>query len=168
MGAKPLVDTKRVKIREVRLGTLEQWLAEVERIAAADRDGRVRLLGNWTVGQVFGHMAYWLDASFDGYEQRPPLVVRLLGPLMKKGMISKRPKPGFRLPGAPEGTYGTAVMTTEEGLARVRRAIGRLQASTPESPSPVFGRMSRDEWLGLHLRHAELHLGFLVVEGDAV
>lgn len=157
-----------MRVRTVRLNSLEDLLAEAERLAAAERAGTLRRLGNWTTGQLFGHVAYWIDVSFDGSEHRAPWFIRLIGPMLKKGMINKTPKPGFRLPGVAGGTYGTTAYTLDEGLARLRRAVARLQAGTPTLPNEVFGKMTRDEWLALHLRHAEVHLGFLVVEGDTM
>lgn len=162
------VDTRSVTIRRLTLDTPERALAEAERIAAADRLGKVRRLGNWEVGQVFGHLAWWIDGAFDGYPTKPPLIIRLLGPLMKKKALTGKAPQGMRLPGAPEGTYGTERLSTDEGLARLRKAFERLRAAPPARPNPVFGAMTHEQWLKLHLRHAESHLGYLVVEGDAV
>ena len=55
-------------------------------------------------------------------------------------------------------------MTTEAGLARLRRAMERLKAEAPSKPQAIFGPMTHEEWVALHLRHAEMHLGFLVPE----
>lgn len=52
----------------------------------------------------------------------------------------------------------------DEGLERMRRALGRLKAEAPTAPNVIFGPLSHDEWVALHCRHAELHLGFLVPE----
>ena len=50
----------------------------------------------------------------------------------------------------------------EVALARLRRVLDRLdRGERMEQRSPAFGAMSHDEWLRLHLGHAQLHLGFL-------
>lgn len=160
------VDVRTVKLRPLVFASPEEVVAEAQRLAAAGRAGRLRTLGNWTPGQIFGHLAQWVDWSFDGAPMKPPWLMRLIGPLLKP-LVLKGLRQGVRLPGAPEGTYGTEVLPLEEGLARLERAMARLAASTPAIPNAVFGRMSRQEWLTLHLRHAALHLGYLVAEGDA-
>jgi hypothetical protein len=56
------------------------------------------------------------------------------------------------------------VLPTEEGVRRFREAFSRLRGECPANVSPVFGRLTHGEWVQLNLRHAELHLGFLVPE----
>lgn len=157
------VDTKRVPIRELRFQTIDDALAEIKRLAEAERAGRVERMGNWTTGQVFGHLAYWIDGSFDGGIKPPPWFIRMIGPMLKRGMLRGPMKQGFRLPGAPEGTHGTEVLSLDEGLSRVTRAFERLKAGAPQRRNPVFGWMTHAEWIALNLRHAELHLGFLTI-----
>jgi hypothetical protein len=38
----------------------------------------------------------------------------------------------------------------------------RLKAEAPTAPSPVLGRLTREETIALNLGHAEPHLGFLI------
>ncbi len=42
--------------------------------------------------------------------------------------------------------------------------IDRLNREPQRYPSPVFGKMTKEEWDQLHLRHAEMHLSFYVPE----
>ncbi|GIT29654.1 MAG: hypothetical protein Ct9H300mP1_17000 [Planctomycetaceae bacterium] len=48
-------------------------------------------------------------------------------------------------------------------------AAQRLLTTPPTALHPYLGRMSDREWLALHLRHAELHMSFVVPqdEGEA-
>jgi hypothetical protein len=39
--------------------------------------------------------------------------------------------------------------------------MSRLKAAPPSGPNVIFGPMSHQEWQSMHLRHAELHLGYL-------
>lgn len=157
------IDTKNVNIRELHFDTLEQAMAEVDRVSAAERAGKLQQLGNWTAGQNFGHLAHWINVGFDGGGPTPPWLVRKLGPiLLKKRVLYGKAWKGFRIPNAPEGTFGTEKLSLEEGERRVKAALTRLMNNTPDRPNPAFGKMTRDEWVKLHLRHFELHLGFLV------
>ena len=157
-----VIDTRRLDLRPLRFATLDEALAEARRLVEHERAGRLERRGNWSTGKLLGHLAWWIDAAFDGWGVKPPLLLRLLGPLMKKSVVSSTAKPGLRVLGAPEGTYGLEELSTDEGLARFERAVERLKHHTPTAPNPVFGRMTRDQWIGLHLRHAENHLRFLV------
>lgn len=159
-----MITTSRVHPRTLTFTTLTQALDEAERLAECERRGALRRLGNWSTGQIFGHIAWWIDEGFDGHGFRPPWWLRLIGPLLKRRMTERRAAPGFRLPGVSAGTLGTEDLPLEEGLDRLRRAIARLQAGAPTMPDPTLGRMTHEQWIKLHLRHAELHLGFLVPE----
>jgi hypothetical protein len=48
-----------------------------------------------------------------------------------------------------------------DALDHLRKSTERMKATLEFAPHPVFGRMPRDEVLRLHLRHAELHVGFV-------
>jgi len=134
----------------------------MERIIAAERAGTLRAAGNWTAGQTFGHLAAWIEYSYEGYPFNVPWFIRIIVRLMKKRFLTKTMSRGVRLPGTKDGTYGTEPMTTEEGARRLRSALDRLDCREPALyPSPALGTLTPDELIALHLRHAELHLGFL-------
>lgn len=58
------------------------------------------------------------------------------------------------------GTYGVEPMQSTQALADLQAAFARLAAQVPMRPNPIFGKMSHEEWIKLHLRHAELHQSF--------
>jgi hypothetical protein len=58
--------------RTLRFDTIDDALAEIERIVAAEPGGTLNRLGNWTPGQIKGHVAAWINYSFEGYPIRPP------------------------------------------------------------------------------------------------
>ena len=66
------IDTGKVKRRMLRFETLDEALAELDRIASAEQSGKLRTLGNWTAGQVLGHVAAWIDYGYEGYPLQPP------------------------------------------------------------------------------------------------
>jgi len=65
------IDTGRVrKRRAIRLQTVDDLLAEVERVTAAADAGEVRPLGNWSPAQVLWHIGKLIELSFDGFSWR--------------------------------------------------------------------------------------------------
>jgi hypothetical protein len=71
---------------------------------------------------------------------------------------------GVRIPGVTGGTLAIDPMSLDEGLDRMRRVMERLKAEAPTSLHPLFGPLTHAEWIAMHCRHAEMHLGFLVPE----
>lgn len=159
------VDTKSVaERRELRFNSIDECLGELDRIAAADEQGNLRAVGNWTPGQVMAHLAAWIEYGYDGYPVKPPpFFVRWILRIGLRKMLNKGIRPGLRIPGIKEGTIGMEDMQTLEAVDRLRRAFARLQGGeSAKYDSPAFGKMSHDDRILLNLRHAELHLGFLV------
>ncbi|MBX3356958.1 MAG: DUF1569 domain-containing protein [Phycisphaeraceae bacterium] len=157
------IDTKQVKDRrQLSFTSFEELEREVTRLRAAAIHGRVRCTGNWTVGQTLGHIGAWMEYPYTGFPMKAPWLVRLVGPALKRFVFRGGLPAGYRIPGAPGGTYGIEVLSTEEGAARLLSAIARMKrGEEPVHPSPVFGRMSLSEWSKLNLGHAALHLSFL-------
>ncbi len=159
------VDTgKVVGRRELRFESLDEVLAEVERLAAAERAGRLRRLGNWTLGQTLGHLASWAEYSYTGAPLKAPFFVKWFLRLRKRKFLYGPMRAGVKIPRVEGGTLATEAVPLDEGLERMRRVLGRLKSEAPTAPNVIFGPLSHDEWVALHCRHAELHLGFLVPE----
>lgn len=150
--------------RLLRFDSIEQALAEVDRLIVAEREGRLDRAGNWTLGQTLGHLAVWMNFAFDGYPSSvyPPALLRVLVKLFKGRILSKGMLPGMKVGKVPGGTLGTEVLTTDEGVARLIASFERLRTTPPTLINPVFGPLTHEQWIQLNLRHAELHLGFLL------
>ncbi|MBX3387136.1 MAG: DUF1569 domain-containing protein [Phycisphaeraceae bacterium] len=148
--------------RLLALRTLDGVVAEAERLARADAAGTLKAHGNWTLGQTLGHLAAWMEYPYDGYPDGvdPPWLIRTICRLFKRQFLGKPMKPGYRLPGAPQGTYGTDPMSTQAGLERLRSAAERMASTPPSVPNPIFGPMAHEEWIAMNVGHANLHLGF--------
>jgi hypothetical protein len=56
----------------------------------------------------------------------------------------------------------TEPLPLDEAEGKYRRALQRLKSEAPTAPNPAFGVLRHEEWIALHLRHAEGHLGFMV------
>jgi len=157
-----MIDTATVTDRRaLKFNTPGELEADVARLVAADRAGTLRRTGNWTLGQTLGHLGSWAGYAHEGYPMHPPWFVRLFGRVFKKKMLANCSRAGFRIPRVAEGTYATEAVSTDEGLARFSRAWDRMKREAPSIPNPLFGTLTHQEWIRMHLGHAELHLSFL-------
>jgi hypothetical protein len=150
--------------RTLRFDTVDDAIAEADRLVAADRDGRLTRTGTWELGQMLGHLATWAGFSFDGYPPEvgsPPAPVRWIGRLVKNRTLTKGMMAGMKIGRVPGGTVATDKMPPDEGLSRFRAAMERLRDNDPAKPNPVFGPLTHEQWIQLNLRHAELHMSFL-------
>jgi hypothetical protein len=164
LTANAVIDTAKAEgFRALRFSSIDDALAEVERLVEAERAGRLRRVGNWTLGQALGHIASWIDYAYDGYPGAPPpWFIRAVCRMMKQTFVTKPARRGFKIPRIEGGTHGAELLSTDHGADRCRRAFQRLRAAPPSKPNPVFGPLTHEQWIQLHLRHAELHLGYQV------
>ena len=159
------VNTKSVQGRRtVHYDSLDNLLTEAEQLSGGD----VQMLGNWTVGQVFGHLANAMNASIDGFPGKMPWPLRIIARLLMRKMLLQGPlRPGFRLPAHAEGKMVPPPETSvEDGLAALRSAIDRQKSVTDRVPHLALGEISVDDWNRAHLRHAELHMSFVIPGGE--
>ena len=134
--------------RQLRFESLDEMMAEVDRLAEAERAGRLRRM----------------EYAYTGAPIRAPFFVRWIVNLRRQKYLYGPMRPGMKIPRVEGGTLATDPMTLEDGLARLRKVVARLKAEPPTAPSPVFGPMTQREAIAINLRHAELHLGFFVPE----
>jgi hypothetical protein len=156
----PINTAKVTGRRQLHFSSVDEILAEAERLAARNR----RTLGNWSLGQILWHLATVMNTSIDGTPVRPNIFMRMLGPLMKRGMLTKPMPAGFKLPASFAKIFGPPETSIEDGLRMIREAVGRQKTETHRERSPFLGEMSADDYVQLHCRHAELHLSFVVPE----
>lgn len=149
--------------RRLRFHSIEDCVAEVRRIVAADQEGQLRTTGNWTPGQAMAHVASWIEYAYEGFPiGRPPYFVRWILRLRLKKMLDAGMPRGVRIPGVKSGTTGIDDMETADAANRLLAALDRLGSSeSAKYENPAFGHMSQEERIKLNLRHAELHLGYL-------
>jgi hypothetical protein len=157
------VDTGKVTGRRtLRFNSIQDVLADVDRLAAADRADKLRALGNWTLGQALGHLATWAEYSFCGAPLKPPFLIKLILRMGKKKFLNGSMRTGVRIPKVPGGTLGTENLPLDQAMPRYRAALEHLGRECPAQPNIIFGPLTHDEWINLNLRHAELHLSFFV------
>ena len=160
-----LVDTGKVAGRRMlRFESIDQMMAEVDRLVEAERVGRLARLGNWTPGQTIGHLAVWAEYSYTGSPVKPPFFIKWFLRLQKRKFLYEPMRAGVKIPGIEGGTLATEPMPLDEALGRLRRVMERLKTEVPTARNIIFGPLTHKEWIAINLRHAELHLGFLVSE----
>ena len=150
------INTKKVQgRRKVRYESLDELLADAKRFSGPE----VHRLGNWSPGQIYEHLARALDSSIDGAGFSLPAPVRwIMSLLMKRKFLEKELPAGFKTTDqfTPEET------SAEEGIASLQRAIARQQQESKRASHPAFGNIGREEWNDFNLRHAEIHMSFLI------
>jgi Protein of unknown function (DUF1569) len=153
------VDTAKVEgRRELDYQSFAELLADADRLSS----GPVKTLGNWSAGQIYRHLALICNGSIDGYSITFPWYFRLAAKLFKRKIIASPMPPGFRLPPDGAETLVPQPASTEEGLAELHAAVARMGREDRRASHPIFGVMTREEWDRLHLKHASLHMSFLV------
>lgn len=158
-----VVNTAKVAGRRIlHFDSIDQAIAEVQRLAELDRVGKLKQLGNWTFGQAVGHLATWTEYAFTGAPLKPPFFIRWILKFQKQKFL-KGPMPvGVKIPGVNGGTLGTERLPLGETLPRFVKAMERLEREKPILPSPALGKLTHEEHIKLNLRHTELHLSFFV------
>ena len=157
------VNTKQVQGRRtVRYTSLDEFLADARRLA----DTEVQTLGNWSQGQIYEHLARSLDSSIDGAGFSFPAPLRwMMSLFMKRKFLTQPIPPGFKPPKKAQ-KYIPGETSVADGLASLEAATARQQQETDRALHPGFGTLSREEWDQFNLRHAELHMSFLVSGDD--
>lgn len=161
-----MIDTRRVQGRRtLAFVSLHDVVSEAHRLAALEREGRLRALGNWPLGTALNHVAAWAEYPFDGFAPEvanPPWFVKWPLRLMKSKLMTRPLPAGMRIPGIPAGTTAVEPGPTDPALARLERAFDRLDRTAPTMPNPVLGLLTHEEWKTMHRKHAAHHLGFYV------
>jgi hypothetical protein len=157
-----MLDTAKVQDRrKLQYASIDALLADVDKLVAAEKAGKLRRSGNWTVGQAFNHLGTWINYGYEGFPMRVPWFIRMLIKTKLKKYLTAGMDAGVRIPKSPDGTYATDVMGVDEGAKKLRDALARLKKGEPAKfDSPAFGKMSQENRVKLNLRHAELHLSF--------
>lgn len=151
--------------RELKpFASFDAAVAEVDML----HSGGYNRAGNWSLGQVCGHLANWLD-----YQQRgfPPLPLFLkpvffivrntMANKMMRDVIARGTMPAGSST-APQSIPPATVDDATE-LNRLKTAYRDWENYTgPLVPSPLFGVQTKDDWRKLHLVHAAHHLSFLI------
>jgi hypothetical protein len=143
--------------RPIRFHDYDEVLADADALLAKGYERS----GNWGLGQVCNHLAATMERSLDGFPSLMPWPVRVFARwfVLKKVL---RHEPLRRTVAAPAYLLPPDSDEDRAGLERLRAVIARLKGHVGDmQPSPVFGRLSAEEWREVHLWHCEHHFSFL-------
>lgn len=145
--------------RRLKFSSLDEMFADA---AALTESPNTRTLGNWPLHKLIGHLAVTINKSIDGISVRMPWYIRFVGWLIK-GRVLKGLSPGITLPKDVETDWFPETVTSAQAaLQAMRQAVERLQNEKMTARHPVLGKLTHEQWIQYHLRHAELHLSFAV------
>lgn len=145
--------------RTVHFNSFDEFRADLAGLCETE----VQTVGNWSFAQILDHLASAMTCSIDGFPFRGNWFIRVfLAPLMKNSLLTRPMKSGYRLPRRARKYLPDETLTTAEALGRVDAALDRLEQEPPQAAHPFLGRLASCEWTALHLRHAELHMSFVV------
>ena len=112
-----------------------------------------------------GHLAATMEIGLDGAPFKAPWFIRLIAkPVFKRTSRGfTRPMPaGYQLPSYAAQHLIPDDTALEEAFARLRHAVERWSQEPQRHPHPVFGKLTEEEWVRLQLRHAEMHMSFVL------
>ena len=145
--------------RQVEYKTLSAFLQDAEFLATHPHD----TVGNWSYGKILQHLTDGLNRSFDGFPFRSNVLVRWVArTFMKKKLLTQPMSAGFKLPKKWEEELPADSTPVDEALSRLKQAIARFEREEARASHPVLGSLTPEEWVQLHLRHAALHMSFVI------
>jgi len=136
-------------------------------VSRLQREGYTAV-GKWDLPQICEHLSDWMTYPLDGFPTQAGLVAWIL-PVVRFG-LGKRMLRGILTSGTmsagsptlPESIH-VRPSISQPSVERLGRSVDRLiRSNGPYHPSPLFGDMTRDELLRLHMIHCRHHLSFLV------
>ena len=153
------VDTGKVSgRRKLRFQCCDDILADCEKLL----DG-YRQLGNWSLGKMATHLSDACNMALEPSTIRVPWVIRFVARNVFKKKALQKMSPGFKL---PKSAASLEPNETEDraGVEKLRQTLVRWKQQKERYHHPFFGQLTPEEWETLMLRHAEMHLSFLLPE----
>lgn len=150
--------------RTLTFATLNDAVADAEMLLAVGYEKA----GNWDLAQVCGHLSEWLRFPIDGFPKVPlllrpvlALVRATIGRNLRAKVLANGFEPGTRT--LPQTVFATGNSKDAAAVAKLKETAERFEAHAgPIHPSPLFGRVTKDEARALQLKHLAHHLSFLV------
>src|SRR5262245_56894086 len=145
--------------RQIHYASLDELQADAECLAG----GKFQTVGNWSYPQILDHLARSMAASMDGFGFKAPWWARtLIAPLVKNSFLTKKMRAGFKLPQSARSLMPAGDASLPAALENLRKAMTRCTHETPQAEHPFLGKLASQEWNSLYLRHAELHMSFVI------
>ncbi len=163
----PQVNTKQAPRRLLKFASMAELSAELDRIEAAHRAGTLRTTGNWSPGQILQHVGKFMRFPIDGFPPgKPPWLVRAIVQIVfkKKAIQGAPPPPGIKLPAGAAYLLPDDSVSFDAGMAFLREQIARIgRGERFAHASPLFGKLTHEQWTKMQLGHCAMHLGFIEV-----
>ncbi len=137
---------------------------DLDQLERACDSGTVRATGDWSPGQITHHIGKFFHFALDGFDAPAPLPVRIIATLLfKKKALGPGPMPsGIKLPAKASYMLPDPDISDKDGITYLREQLQRLaEGEKFTHPSPIFGKLTHEQWMTIQLKHAALHLGFL-------
>lgn len=160
------VNARTAPRRDVYYKSIDELAADLDRIEAAIGAGTIASTGNWTPGQNMQHVGLLIKGSYEGMPFSMPAPVRFLARLLLMNKVRRQEKPPpagmIKLPKSATFLQPDPAVIDREGLEFLRAQLERIRAGERMThPSPLLGKMTHDDWVSLHRKHASLHLSFI-------
>lgn len=144
--------------RQLQFATFGDALAELDRLQTRGYTPA----GNWNLGQVCDHLAFFIDGTLDGHKFRVPWIFKaVFGRWVLKRILNKKQmkRGGF----TPQKPLPLRDIDEATAVAHLKNSLNRLKTNTGElHPSPFFGTLTPEQWREMHLIHCAHHLGHLI------
>ena len=155
------VDTKRVKgRRDLHYNSYDDLLEDIRQLAETPH----HTVGNWSLAQIVEHLSKAAAIQVDGAPFKLPWPTGLLmRTFMKKRFLTKPLPSGFKIPQKHSDQFVPADDTDlSQAIEHLESEIARCQETIQCAPHPVLGNLTSAEWEQFNLRHAEMHMSFVV------
>jgi hypothetical protein len=147
--------------RVVHYACLEEFQADAERLAGIEH----RTVGQWSYPQILDHLSRTIVASIDGFGFQAPWFARkLIAPFVKNSFLTKPMRAGFRLPARAASILPGNDLSLPAAIEKLHSALARFATEPQRAEHPFLGKLASQESTSLQLRHAELHMSFVVPE----
>ena len=147
------------KRRNLTLATLDDVVAEVERLAA----GQVRTTGKHSFPKIVRHLAL-SNGMMTGRTPapKPPLIMKLLLPFIRSAILKGPVKPGVKLPANAEAAFWSEEeIAIEDAIYMLKDSVAYYKEHGPLPVHPIFGKATREQLDRLTCSHAAMHLSFV-------
>ncbi len=146
----------------MQFSDLEQLKKHVQQIETENHVTTKR----WNAAQNFFHLASAVEGSMEQLPAGYPFLVRLIVRPFRWVVTRYRFPPWLPIPAAIRRKLNPPETADfHEQKERLLAAIETFQQfHRDHPPHPVLGRLTRDEWIGFHLRHCEHHLSFIKID----
>lgn len=145
--------------RELTFSSLDDIVADAEKLVSSPH---TQTLGNWPLDRLLAHLAMMMNGSIDGFSFKAPWFIRGVLFFIKGQFLNSRWTPGITLPPGNEAEVFPPASSPQDALEMIRTAVQRTKTEKMSAPHPAFGTLTHEQWVQIHLRHAELHLSFAV------